>query len=83
VGNISFGMTYDADPSKLVTGNKSIVGIVYYDANALKKAIDFLSRAKNKYPFEKISSHTYPLEDINKAFEEQDKGLVTRSAIIL
>jgi D-arabinose 1-dehydrogenase-like Zn-dependent alcohol dehydrogenase len=82
IGNISFGMTCDLDPSKLVTGNKSIVGIVYYDAMALKKAIDFLSRAKDKYPFEKISSHSYPLEDINKAFEEQDKGLVTRSAII-
>jgi len=49
----------------------------------LKKALDFLSRAKDKYPFDKISSQSYPLEDINKAFEEQDKGLVTRSAIIL
>ena len=82
IGNITFGMTCDIDPSKLVTENKSIVGALLYEPYDLKKALDFLSRAKDKYPFDKISSHSYPLEDINKAFEEQDKGLVTRSAII-
>lgn len=82
LGNINFGMTYEADPSKLVTANKSIVGVMLYGPYALKQALDFLSRAKDKYPFDKILSRSYPLEEINKAFEEQDKGLVTRSTII-
>jgi len=82
LGNINFGMTYEADPSKLVTENKSIVGVMLYGPYALKQALDFLSRSKDKYPFDKILSRSYPLEEINRAFEEQDKGLVTRSTII-
>jgi len=58
------------------------VGVVYYEPYALKQALDFLSRAKDKYPFDKILSRSYPLEEINRAFEEQDKGLVTRSTIV-
>ncbi|HUU63555.1 MAG TPA: zinc-binding dehydrogenase [Dehalococcoidia bacterium] len=82
MGNVTFGMTYEADPSKLVTGNKSIVGVMLYGPYALKQALDFLSRTKDKYPFDKILSRSYPLEEINRAFEEQDKGLVTRATII-
>ena len=82
IGNISFGMTCEIEPCKLVMDNKSIVGVMLYPASALKKALDFLSRAKDKYPFEKILSRSYPLEEINEAFENQDKGLVSRSTII-
>jgi threonine dehydrogenase-like Zn-dependent dehydrogenase len=82
IGNVSFGMTCEIEPCKLVMDNKSIVGVMLYSAEALKKALDFLSRAKDKYPFDKILSRSYPLEEINKAFEEQDKGLVTRSTIV-
>jgi threonine dehydrogenase-like Zn-dependent dehydrogenase len=82
IGNISFGMTYEAEPCKLVMDNKSIVGVMLYPASALKKALDFLSRAKDRYPFDKILARSYPLEEINEAFENQDKGLVSRSTII-
>jgi threonine dehydrogenase-like Zn-dependent dehydrogenase len=82
IGNISAGMTYEAEPAKLVGGHKSIIGVMFYGRNTLKKALDFLSRTKGKYPFDKILSHSYPLEEINGAFEEQDKGLVSRSAIV-
>jgi D-arabinose 1-dehydrogenase-like Zn-dependent alcohol dehydrogenase len=82
IGNVNIMMTYEADPSSLVIFNKSIIGVLFYKADTLKKALDFLSRAKNKYPFDRILSHSYHLEDINKAFEDQDKGLVSRSAIV-
>jgi threonine dehydrogenase-like Zn-dependent dehydrogenase len=82
MGNVNLGMTYEADPSKLVTGNKSIVGVVLYGPSALKQALEFLSRTRDKYPFDRILSRSYPLEEINRAFEEQDKGLVTRATII-
>ncbi len=83
IGNISPGHTTEIDPALLVMGSKTIYGVTFYNAAALKKALDFLSRTKNKYPFEKILSRKYPLEEINQAFEDQDKGLVSRSAIVL
>jgi len=70
------------DPSSLVSGSKSIHGVLYYDEKAIKNAVEFLSRTKGKYPFDRILAKSYPLEQINEAFEAQDKGLVSRSAIV-
>ncbi len=83
IGNISPGKTVEIDPSTLVYHSKTIFGVVMYGSDTLKKALDFLSRTKDKYPFDKLLSHAYPLEEINRAFEEQDKGLVSRSAIVM
>jgi Zn-dependent alcohol dehydrogenase len=83
IGNISPGHTTEIDPALLVMGSKTIYGVVDYSADTLKKALDFLCRTKHKYPFDKILSRRYPLEDINQAFEDQDKGLVSRGAIVL
>jgi len=82
IGNVSPGMTVEIDPALLVMGSKTIVSVIFYGRDTLNKALGFLRRTKGKYPFDKILSHTYPLEEINKAFEEQDKGLVSRSAIV-
>ncbi|MEA1958910.1 MAG: zinc-binding dehydrogenase [Chloroflexota bacterium] len=83
IGNISPGKTVEIDPGMLVMMSKSINPVVFYGRDTLKKALDFLSRTKGEYPFDKILSKTYSLEQIDKAFEEQDKGLVTRSAIVM
>jgi D-arabinose 1-dehydrogenase-like Zn-dependent alcohol dehydrogenase len=83
IGNINLGKTVAIDPAGLIVGAKSIIPVGYYCKDTLKKALDFLSRAKDRYPFDKILSHTYPLEEINKAFDDQDKGLVSRAAIVL
>ncbi len=82
IGNISPGVTMQLDPSSLVSGNKSIHGVLYYDKKSIRNAVEFLSRSKGKYPFDKILAKSYPLEQINEAFEAQDKGLVSRSAIV-
>jgi D-arabinose 1-dehydrogenase-like Zn-dependent alcohol dehydrogenase len=83
LGNVSPLKTFELDPAMLVISGKSIHGVALYTAEALKKSLDFLSRTKNKYPFEKILSRSYPLEKIEKAFEDQDKGLATRTSIVL
>jgi Zn-dependent alcohol dehydrogenase len=67
----------------MVTFSKSIIGVVMYGRDTPKKALDFLLRTKNKYPYERILSHSYRLEDINKAFEDQSKGLVSRASIVM
>lgn len=82
IGNVTTGATYEADPSMLVGGNKTVVGVSFYDRDTLKKALDFLSRTRGKYPFDKLLSHAYSLEEINRAFEDQDKGLVFRASIV-
>ena len=82
IGNISPLKTFQFDPSKLVISSKSIIGVSLYTAEALKKALDFLSRAKDKYPFDKIITRCYPLEDVEKAFEEQNQGLTCRTSIV-
>jgi D-arabinose 1-dehydrogenase-like Zn-dependent alcohol dehydrogenase len=82
IGNVSPLKTVEIDPAMLVIAGKSIVGVALYTAEALKKALDFLSRAKGRYPFEKILCCTYPLDDIERAFKEQDQGLATRTSIV-
>ncbi len=82
LGNVSPLKYFEFDPSSLVINGKSIFGLALYTAEALKKALDFLSRTKNKYPFGKILSRSYPLEQIDKAFDDQNKGLVTRTSIV-
>ncbi len=82
IGNISPGITTTIDPSSIVRGSKTIYGVVFYGRDTLKKSLDFLSRTKDRYPFERLLSRSYPLEEINRAFEEQDNKLVARAAII-
>ena len=83
IGNVSPGKTFELDPAQLVMGSKTVYNVVFYGRDTLKKALDFLSRTKDRYPFDKILSRSYPLEEINQAFEDQEKGLVSRSAIVM
>jgi D-arabinose 1-dehydrogenase-like Zn-dependent alcohol dehydrogenase len=82
IGNINPGLTYELDPSTLVFGNRSILGMVYYEAEHLQQALDLMRRTRDKYPWDKVVSRTFPLEQINEAFVEADQGRVTRAAIV-
>ncbi|HEY8476320.1 MAG TPA: zinc-binding dehydrogenase [Chloroflexota bacterium] len=82
IGNINPGLTYEIDPSWLVLGNRSIIGVVYYEAESLKKALDLMRRTRNKYPYHRVLSHTFPLDQINEAFRLADEGKVTRAALV-
>jgi D-arabinose 1-dehydrogenase-like Zn-dependent alcohol dehydrogenase len=81
IGNISPGLTYTLDPQWLVGYNRSILGMVYYEAEHLQQALDLVHRTQNKYPWNRVLSHTFPLDQINEAFEASDQGKVTRAAI--
>jgi len=82
IGNINPGLTYALDPSTLIFGNRSILGMVYYEAEHLQQALDLMRRTRDKYPWHQVVSHTFPLERINEAFVEADQGRVTRAAIV-
>lgn len=82
IGNINVGMTCTIDPSYIVLGNRSIVGVAHYESESLKKALDFMERTRDRYPYHRVLSHKFPLAQINEAFAEQDKGHITRAALV-
>lgn len=82
IGNINPGLTYELDPSTLVFGNRSILGMVYYEAEHLQQALELMRRTRDTYPWQRVVSHTFPLEHINEAFAQADAGRVTRAAVV-
>lgn len=83
IGNISPGLTFEMDPSQLIFKNATIYNIVYYEARHLQQAIDLVARTRSIYPWERVVSHTFPLDRIEEAFDAADKGRVTRAAITM
>ena len=81
IGNISPGLTYDADPSFWVTNNSTISGIHVYEPRHLREALRMLDRKVNQYPFQKIVSHRFPLEEVNDVLEPR-QGAITRSSLV-
>ena len=82
IGNINVGWEATFDPSWIIFGNRRIQGVAHYEAEHLKGALDMMMRTKSKYPYHKILSHKFPLEEINEAFRQQEDGHITRGAIV-
>lgn len=83
VGNINPGLTYLADPSDLVHSNRAMLGVALYEARHLASALEFLARCRGRYPFERLASQAYPLDQVNQAFADQDRGHVTRASLAM
>ena len=82
VGNINVGQTIEMDPSRIVLSNRTIVGVGSYDPWAVPAALGFLDRTRDRYPYDKIISHKFKLQDINQAFEQAAAGKVTRATVV-
>jgi D-arabinose 1-dehydrogenase-like Zn-dependent alcohol dehydrogenase len=76
------------DASRLVWGNRRLVAMTHYDPWVLPRALDFLLRTQATYPFDRLLSHKYPLDQINQAFEaaewsgRKDASQVVRAALV-
>jgi threonine dehydrogenase-like Zn-dependent dehydrogenase len=86
IGTISRGAKIDFEPAQLVWGAKRIVGVIMYDPWVIPRALDFLLRNRTRWPFDKLVSHKYPLEQINTAFSEsewhgRETTTITRAAL--
>jgi threonine dehydrogenase-like Zn-dependent dehydrogenase len=87
VGTISRGVKVEIEPSTLVWGSKKIVGVIQYDPWVIPRALDFLIRTRGRFPFDRLLSHKYPLDQINEAFAAsewhgRDTTTITRAALI-
>ena len=59
-----------------------LIGSSNYRAWTIPKVMDFIVRNQHKYPFDKIISHQFKLEDLNEAFAQVIDGKVVRAAIV-
>jgi len=87
IGTISRGAKIELEPSLLVWGSKKIVGVIQYDPGVIPRALDFLVRNRSRFPFDRLISHKYSLEQINRAFAEsewyaKDTTTITRAALV-
>jgi threonine dehydrogenase-like Zn-dependent dehydrogenase len=86
IGTISRGAKVELEPAQLVWGGKKIVGVIMYDATVIPRALDFLVRNRARWPFERLVSHKYPLDQIDKAFADsewhgRETTTITRAAL--
>ena len=85
MGNIVPGAETRIIPHDAVRQPKQILGVLAYDRWAIPRALKWLDQAQHRYPFERLVSQTFPLEQINDAFDQAEwnagKGQVGRVAI--
>ncbi|MBI4596497.1 MAG: zinc-binding dehydrogenase [Candidatus Tectomicrobia bacterium] len=83
MGSINPKQMVSIEPARLIFGRQSIIAIATYEPWVIPQALDFLSRNKKRYPFDKLLSHKFPLEQINEAFQLSVEGKVVRAAIAM
>ena len=87
IGTISRGAKIELEPALARVGLQAIVGVIQYDPWVIPRALDFLVRTRARWPWDRILSHTYPLEQINEAFAasewlNKDTTSITRAALV-
>ena len=81
IGNINLGVESSIQPGSIIRNSKTITAAVVYEAWVIPRVLNFIMRTKNKYPYHKIISDTYSLEDINVAMKATEEKSVIRAAI--
>jgi len=69
VGALANNSIVQVDLSSIVLNEFRIEGNMMYEVWVLPRVLKFLSRTRDKYPYEKIVTHKLPLEKINEAFK--------------
>ncbi len=59
-----------------------LIGSANYRSGTIPKVLDFIARTIDKYPFDKIISHKFKLEDVEEAYKQMLKGKVVRAAVV-
>jgi L-iditol 2-dehydrogenase len=85
MGNIVPGAETTIVPHDATRQPKTIMGVLAYDRWVIPRALDWLARARQRYPFERLVSRAFPLERIEDAFAAAEwsagQGQVGRVAI--
>jgi threonine dehydrogenase-like Zn-dependent dehydrogenase len=86
MGNIVPGARAEIVPHDAVRQPKTIRGVLAYDRWVIPRALEWVARAKDRYPFADLVGARFPLHQINQAFEQAEwaagKGGVARTVIV-
>lgn len=83
MGNLSPGTTVPYDPGLITRKALSINHVDRYDGRYLWKSLAFLARHATEFPFETISSTTFPFHAVQEALDRSIDRTVTRASIDL
>ena len=81
LGFVYPGADVRLDAQKVVTKCLTIRGLHNYHPSALGEAIWFVEEKRDRYPFDTLVGATYPLREINAAFERAQQGDLIRVAV--
>jgi threonine dehydrogenase-like Zn-dependent dehydrogenase len=76
------GADVTLDFSDIVFRCLTVRGVHNYDTRHLQRGIDFLSQTKEIFPFEKLITDRFSLDEINQAMELAHSGKAIRVAVI-
>ena len=85
IGNI-VPQTVTFPATKVITQQIQWRGLMHYNPWIMPAALDFLVRTRDRYPLSKVVSHSFPLSEVNKAFEFaewQGKGAGTAATRVI
>jgi threonine dehydrogenase-like Zn-dependent dehydrogenase len=68
-------------PSAIILGQLNIVGALGHEPRHIAAGLRFLQSRVDKYPFKKIVSHTFTLNDINEALAAMAKKEAIKAAV--
>ncbi len=81
-GTVFPGANFTYDASEIVFRWLTIKGVHNYDTKHLQLGINFLEQTKKIFPFHKIVTHRYPLNEINQAMKMAHSGEGIRVAVL-
>ena len=81
VGMVAPGNDITIDANDIIRKYLTIKGIHNYRPDHLRKALEFLEKNHEKYPFNEIVKVTFPLDKINEAVATAQKGKYIRVGI--
>ena len=82
MGLVTGGMISHLDIEKVVHKGLTLVGSGNYKSWVLPKVLDLLVRTKDRYPFDKLVSHKFRLENINEGIQQSLAGKVIRAGVV-
>ena len=81
LGFVYPGADVSLDAQKVVTKCLTIRGLHNYHPSALGEAVRFVEEKRDRYPFDALIGATYPLVEIDAAFERAQRGDLIRVAV--
>lgn len=84
VGNLNVGPAFEVSLSPGVITRKSLLihGVLRYDPWYLERALDFLVRTHEQYPYEALTADAHPFDELDAAIAAGESRSVARASIV-